>query len=221
MFDFNTAKTRWITPNAEEEICYCARVSSDNQENRSREDNIRLINYCISHKHWSIFSQANWSVEIHTIRAVSQQILRHASFDFQEFSQRYAEFKGLLNAPPMRGNHPKNRQKSVPLNEYTQGVADHIVSDALDRLYESYNNLLKLGVAKETARMILPECTPTRLFMNGNIRSWIHYLEVRRGNGTQLEHIDLANKIYELFAQEFPMIAEALIYNEEKGEENV
>lgn len=210
MFDFNTAKTRWITPNAEEEICYCARVSSPNQDNRTEEDNKRLIKYCIKNKHWSIFSQADWSVEIHTIRAVSQQILRHASFDFQEFSQRYAEIRGLLVAPPMRGTHPKNRQKSVPLDPVTRHHYDSIVSATLDRVYETYNYLLDSGVAKETARMILPECTPTRLFMKGSVRSWIHYLEVRRGNGTQLEHIDLADKIHVLFEKEFPLISQAV-----------
>jgi thymidylate synthase (FAD) len=210
MFDFNTAKTRWITPDAEEEICYCARVSSPNQDNRTEEDNKRLIKYCIKNKHWSIFSQADWSVEIHTIRAVSQQILRHASFDFQEFSQRYAEFRGLLVAPPMRGTHPKNRQKSVPLDAVTGLHLDNIVSTTLDRVLQTYNYLIENGVAKETARMILPECTPTRLFMKGSVRSWIHYLEVRRGNGTQLEHIDLADKIHVLFEEEFPLIAQAV-----------
>ena len=215
----NKVSTVWKTPNALEHICFCARVSSSNQNDRSDAANKRLIKYCIKHKHWSIFEMANWTIEIHTSRMVSRQFIRHSSIKVQEFSQRYAEVKEEITPPNMRGKHPYNRQSSIELPLDMQLYADSIVSNAIQQIESAYDKLVEAGVALETARAILPECAPTTLYANGRLRDWIHYMDVRRGNGTQSEHEDLANKIYEQFQVEFPMLAE--IVEELKGDKVV
>jgi len=200
-----------ITPEAEKMMWYCARVSNPN--NQDNDDVAKLLAYCIKNKHWSVFEHANMTVEINTTRAISPQILRHRSFCFQEFSQRYAE-TGLLwptLEPKMRKQDTKNRQNS------TDDLADEVREDismivrwAIARAEESYLELLKLWVAKECARMILPLCTPTRLYMTGNIRNWIHYIDLRSWNGTQAEHKEIAERIKQIFIKELPTVAKAL-----------
>ena len=197
----------WITPDSEKLIAYCARVSSSNQNN----PNIKgLLKYCIREGHWSIFEMCNMCVEINTTRAISAQILRHRSFSFQEFSQRYAEVEDKPDYFDLRRQDLKNRQNSIDdIGEETKKKLDNSVRMTLVDIDRCYNNLLNNGVAKECARMILPMCSPTKLYMNGNIRSWIHYLRVRCGNGTQKEHMDIALQIKEIFKKELPIIYEA------------
>ena len=197
----------WITPDSEKLIAYCARVSSSNQNN----PNIKgLLKYCIKNGHWSIFEMCNMCVEIQTTRAISAQILRHRSFSFQEFSQRYAEVEEKPDYFDLRRQDLKNRQNSIDdLTEETKKKLNNSVRMTLVDIDRCYNSLLNDGVAKECARMILPMCSPTKLYMNGNIRSWIHYLRVRCGNGTQKEHMDIALQIKEIFKKELPIIYEA------------
>lgn len=197
----------WITPDSEKLIAYCARVSSNNQDN----PNIKgLLKYCIREGHWSIFEMCNMCIEINTTRAISAQILRHRSFSFQEFSQRYAKVEMDLEIPDLRRQDLKNRQNSISdlddelVNELQNDIIDHF-----KKTKDLYKKLLDKGVAKECSRMILPMCSPTKLYMNGNIRSWIHYLRVRCGNGTQKEHMDIALQIKEIFKKELPIIYEA------------
>lgn len=213
----NKVTTVWKTPNAVEHICFCARVSSSDQFGRSDKDNKRLIKYCIKNKHWSIFEMANWTIEIETTRMVSRQFIRHSSIKVQEFSQRYAEVRKAIQPPTMRGKHPYNRQSSIELPVDLQLYADNIVSNAIQQIEDAYDELVNAGVALETARAILPECAPTKLYANGRIRDWMHYMDVRRGNGTQSEHEDLANKIFDEFKVEFPLLVEVI--EELKAEE--
>jgi thymidylate synthase (FAD) len=201
-------KLVWVTPDAEKLIAYCARVSNlDNQDN---EEYGRLLRYCIRNGHWSIFEMANMCVEITTSRAISAQILRHRSFSFQEFSQRYAVAQNFENVD-LRLQDPNNRQNS------TDGLADHIkrfmgalIKEHVDASTALYESLLQEGVAKECARMVLPMTTQTKLYMNGTIRSWIHYLNLRTSNGTQQEHKEIAEAVKTIFKEELPTIAEAL-----------
>ena len=205
-----SAKLIWITPDAEKLMAYCARVSSSNQEN----PNIKgLLKYCIREGHWSIFEQANMCVEINTTRAISAQILRHRSFSFQEFSQRYASVEQDLEIPLLRRQDLKNRQNSI--NDLDKELVNKIQDDIIihfKKTKDLYKKILDLGVAKECARMILPMNSPTKLYMNGNIRSWIHYLKVRCGNGTQLEHMEIANEIKEIFKKELPIIYDSVFF---------
>jgi len=197
-----------ITPNAEELISYCARVSNPaNQENYDTAP--KLLKYLIDHKHWSPFEMANMVVEIETSRAISAQILRHRSFSFQEFSQRYAEVQEAI-IYPTRTQDPKNRQNSVDnasweLEQWFK-FAQAINNRDSVMLYEE---ALEKGVAKELARMLLPMSSKTRLYMNGTIRSWMHYLDVREDETTQKEHRDIAYEIESLIAQHLPTIWEA------------
>jgi len=202
----------WVTPNAEELITRMARVSAPkNQDNMDTAP--RLLRYLIKHKHWSPFEMSNMCVEIETTRAISPQILRHRSFSFQEFSQRYADTSELGSAviPHLRRQDHKNRQNSI----------DDLSPDAISgyyrrisKLYEDaehlYREMVSSGIAKECARSVLPLSTQTRLFMNGTIRSWIHYLQLRRHESTQLEHREIAEAIKEIFCKEFPIIGEAV-----------
>lgn len=195
------------TPDAEKTIMYCARVSNPKNQD---SDNTGLLKYCIKNHHWSIFEMANMVVEIETSRAISTQILRHRSFSFQEFSQRYAEVQGTekYNA---RGQDLKNRQNSIDnLDQETRDwflYAQDIAHKATEELYEI---ALKKGIAKEQARFLLPMASTTKLYMNGTVRSWIHYLQLRTGHGTQLEHQEIANEIKRIFSEQFPVISEAL-----------
>ena len=203
-------KLIWITPDAEKLMAYCARVSSSNQEN----PNIKgLLKYCIREGHWSIFEQANMCVEINTTRAISAQILRHRSFSYQEFSQRYASVEQDLEIPLLRRQDLKNRQNSI--NDLDKELINKIQDDIIihfKKTKDLYKKILDLGVAKECARMILPMNSPTKLYMNGNIRSWIHYLKVRCGNGTQLEHMEIANEIKEILKIQLPIIYDSVFF---------
>lgn len=195
-----------ITPEAEKTILYCARVSNPSNQN---SENTNLLNYCIKHGHWSIFEMADMCVEIETSRAISAQILRHKSFSFQEFSQRYAVAQSFERYEARRQDN-KNRQNSIDdMSEedksWFQDAQDKIHMEA--RLY--YDEALRRGVAKEQARFLLPMSTSTKLYMKGSIRSWLHYLDLRCDNGTQKEHQDIANSIKALFVKHLPIIAEA------------
>lgn len=200
------------TPDAEKIIAYCARVSNPN--NQDNQDYAKLLAYCIKHGHWSIFEMANMVIEINTTRGIAAQILRHRSFSFQEFSQRYADasFLGAEISPPdIRMQDQKNRQNSIDslaTNEKTYWDAK--VSDLFRSAKDLYDEMISQGVAKECARFVLPLATPTRMYMNGTIRSWIHYINLRSANGTQREHMDIANECKRIFVEKYPTIAEAL-----------
>ena len=207
----HSVKLVHITPNAEELITYMARVSNPANQNNT-ETSARLIKYLIDHKHWSPFEMVNMCVEIQTTRSVAAQILRHRSFSFQEFSQRYAEVQLRPELPEMRRQDLKNRQNSVDdLSLETLAECDQLVASALVTSYRAYDKLLELGVAKECAREVLPLCTPTKLYMNGTIRSWIHYCQLRCANGTQKEHQDIARGVYKLLEEHVPNVCVSLV----------
>ena len=197
---------------AEQLVVYTARVS-----NPANQDNVdtgaKLLKYCIEHGHWSIFETASMTVEISTSRAIAAQLLRHRSFTFQEFSQRYADVQtlGRPPVPTVRMQDPKNRQSSLPSEDETMdwwwlAEAGRVMDDA-QALYEA---ALEKGVAKEVARFVLPLATPTRLYMTGSVRSWIHYLAARLDPATQQEHRQVAIDIAEIFREEFPVVSEAI-----------
>ena len=191
---------------ADELISYCARVSNPSNQ-LNLETAPRLLRYCVKHGHWSIFETVSMTVEIVTSRAIAAQLLRHRSFTFQEFSQRYA--KSSTHEPiELRLQDKTNRQASgdVYKDHINEGMVDGVVQEA----FQAYNLLLQYGVSKETARMVLPLCTQTTLYMTGNIRSWIHYFTIRCAEGTQKEHRDVAQAIKEIFNQQFPSVAEAI-----------
>ena len=205
------AKLVWITKDAEKLIGKIARVS--NPANEDNPDATKLLKYLIKHRHWSPFELASMCVEIHTTRAISPQILRHRSFSFQEFSQRYAiptdTFATVL--PDLRRQDDKNRQNSIDdlpsetLEYYQDKIDDHFRESV--NLYES---LLHSGVAKECARSVLPINTVTRLYMSGTIRSWLHYVDLRSDNGTQKEHMSIARSVREILDTELPNISRAM-----------
>ena len=199
------------TPDPEENMAYIARVSNpQNQENPSFEG---LLKYCIKHEHWSVFEQAYMTLEINTTRAIAAQILRHRSFTYQEFSQRYADAKLLeaVELPELRRQDDKNRQNSI--DDLEPEVIDKLQRQ-MQTLFSSsfalYNQMLELGVAKECARMVLPLCTPTRIYMTGSCRSWIHYINLRSAHGTQKEHMKIAEECRKIFAEQFPTVSKAL-----------
>ena len=206
----------WSTPKAEELIVKMARVSAPgNQDNI--ESAPRLLKYLINHKHWSPFEMGNMCVEIETTRAISPQILRHRSFSFQEFSQRYADTAELGSAviPHLRRQDFKNRQNSIDdLSPDVIGGYYRRISQLYEDAEHLYRELLSSGVAKECARSILPLSTQTRLYMNGTLRSWIHYLQLRCDPGTQSEHRQIAEEIKRIFCAEFPVIGEAAFQGE-------
>lgn len=194
---------------AEDILVYTARVSSP-QNQVNLDTGAKLLRYCIRNKHWSVFDMADLTVEIKTSRAISAQILRHQSFKFQEFSQRYAEVVGFETYEARRQD-TKNRQNSLDdLSDHDKAwfrwAQDCIQSEAL----ELYNLALSKGIAKECARFLLPMSAETTLYMKGSVRSWIHYLEVRRSASTQKEHRDVADAVWPIFKQVFPTVAEAL-----------
>ena len=197
-----------VTPDAEKSMLYCARVSNPANQN---SENTKLLDYCIKHGHWSVFEMADMIVEIETSRAIAAQILRHRSFNFQQFSQRYAEVPDdAFELYEPRRQDSKNRQNSIndlPAEDVdwflNAAIGVHTTSKAL------YNEALKRGIAKECARFLLPLSTRTKLYMKGNIRSWIHYLDLRCGNGTQLEHKEIADAIKAIFIEQFPTISKA------------
>ena len=206
-----TATLISVTPDAEKHIAYCARVSNpSNQGNDSFEG---LIKYCIKHKHWSIFEQAFLTVELSTTRAIAAQVLRHRSFTFQEFSQRYADSSllGKIPLPELRRQDTKNRQNSTddldPFENQKMQIQMQTLFDSATALYQQ---MLERGVAKECARNVLPMCVPTKMYMSGSLRSWMHYIDLRSANGTQKEHMVLANECKAIFVEQFPVIAQAL-----------
>ena len=198
----------WITPYSEKQIAYMARVSNPKYQNNS---NIKgLLKYCVREGHWSIFEMCNMCIEINTVRAISSQILRHRSFSFQEFSQRYSKVEQDIEIPKLRRQDLTNRQNSISdLDENIIKELQHEINAHFKKTNTLYKKLLDKQVAKECARGILPICTPTKMYMNGNIRSYIHYLKVRCGNGTQKEHMDIALQIKDIFKKELPIIFEA------------
>ena len=207
-----TAKLISVTPDAEKHIAYCARVSNpSNQGNDSFEG---LIKYCIKHKHWSIFEQAFLTIELETTRAIAAQVLRHRSFTFQEFSQRYADSSLLsktIPLPELRRQDTKNRQNSTDdLDPFVVQKLEMQMQTLFDSSMALYQQMLGHGVAKECARNVLPMCVPTRMYMSGSVRSWVHYIDLRSANGTQKEHMDLANACKAIFVEQFPVIAQAL-----------
>lgn len=196
-----------ITSEAEKLIAYCARVSSPNQDNPEYE---KLLSYCIKNKHWSIFEMASMCVEITTSRAIAQQILRHRSFHFQEFSQRYAEATNF-ELYKARKQDLKNRQNSI--DDLSSSDLDWFTKSLIDVQTSSevlYKQAIGRGIAKECARFLLPLSTQTKLYMHGTIRDWVHYLNLRTGNGTQYEHQEIAFVIKEIFIKEFPVISKTL-----------
>ena len=194
---------------------YVARVSNPN--NQENPEVAGLLRYCIKHNHWSVFEQAHMTLEIETTRAIAAQILRHRSFTYQEFSQRYADSSMLATNIPMfefRRQDKKNRQNSIDdLDEFTQQELQIAVQRYFVEGMDLYQQMLRLGVAKECARMVLPLATPTRIYMTGSCRSWIHYIDLRSAHGTQKEHMDIANNAKRVFCEQFPICAEALEWN--------
>jgi len=207
-----TVKLVNVSPDAEKHMAYCARVSNPN--NQDNEKISGLLKYCIKHQHWSIFEQAFMTLEIETNRGIAAQILRHRSFTFQEFSQRYADSSLLgetIPLPELRRQDTKNRQNSIDdidpfmIQKYQMLIQDHF-RDAM----ELYQTMLDEGIAKECARFVLPLAVPTKMYMTGSVRSWIHYIDLRSANGTQKEHMEIANACKDIFKEQFPTIAEAL-----------
>tara|TARA_B100000700_G_scaffold16093_1_gene15982 strand:- start:246 stop:884 length:639 start_codon:yes stop_codon:yes gene_type:complete len=200
-----------VTPDAEKHMAYVARVS--NPKNQDNEKFAGLLKYCIQHGHWSVFEQAFMTLEINTTRGIAAQILRHRSFTYQEFSQRYADSNllGDIELPELRRQDSKNRQNSI--DDLEPEMVDKF-NRQMNTLFSSafglYNQMLEAGVAKECARFVLPLATPTRIYMTGSCRSWIHYINLRSAHGTQKEHMDIANSCKKVFVEQFPSVSEAL-----------
>ena len=206
-----TVKLVSITPDAEQLMAYIARVS--NPSNQDNEKYAGLLKYCIKHNHWSVFEQSSMTVEIETTRAIAAQILRHRSFTFQEFSQRYAASTALgdIDLPELRRQDDKNRQNST--DDLDPEMVEKFNKQMITLFSSSkslYEQMLSQGVAKECARMVLPLCTPTRIYMTGSCRSWIHYINLRSAHGTQKEHMDIAEACRKIFVEQFPAVSEAL-----------
>ena len=200
-----------ITPDAEKTMAYIARVS--NPSNQDNEKYAGLLKYCIKHNHWSVFEQSSMTLEIETTRAIAAQILRHRSFTFQEFSQRYADSTklGKIPIPEYRKQDLKNRQNSTnDLDEFIQQNLELQTKTLFDSCVALYEQMLEVGVAKECARMVLPLATPTRIYMTGSCRSWVHYINLRSAHGTQKEHMEIANACKKIFVEQFPSVSEAL-----------
>ena len=209
-----TVKLIQITPNPEEQIAYIARVSNPN--NQDNPDYAKLLGYCIKHQHWSIFEQAFMTLEIETTRGLAAQILRHRSFTFQEFSQRYADTslmtKGsLIPLPELRRQDLKNRQNSTDdLDPDKVKMLEKEIAQHFHDAQDLYRYMIDMGVAKECARFVLPLAVPTRLYMSGSVRSWIHYIDLRSAHGTQKEHKDIAEQCRDIFKVQLPTVSEAL-----------
>ena len=198
------------TPDGDDLVAYMARVSNPSNQNNT-ETSARLIKYLIKHKHWSPFEMVNMCVEINTTRSISTQILRHRSFSFQEFSQRYAGVTAKPEALVVRRQDSTNRQSSIDdVDAYTTQDFQIKAQQVYDLSYSLYNEMLEAGIAKECAREVLPLSAPTKLYMNGTLRSWIHYCDLRCGNGTQKEHRDIADDCRLLIEQCFPLVSQAL-----------
>ena len=203
-----------VTPKAEKQMGYVARVSNPNNQDNPNVSG--LLGYCIKHQHWSVFEQAHMTLEIETTRGIAAQILRHRSFTYQEFSQRYANTNmlGKIDVPDLRSQDSKNRQNSIDdipqeQKKVLQGQIERYFAEGLDL----YNELIREGVAKECARFVLPLATPTRIYMTGSVRSWIHYIELRSAHGTQKEHMEIAEECRKIFIECFPIVSKALDWN--------
>ena len=200
-----------ITPDAEKTMAYIARVS--NPSNQDNENFAGLLRYCIKHQHWSVFEQSSMTLEIDTPRGLAAQILRHRSFTFQEFSQRYTDSNllGEIELPELRRQDTKNRQNSI--DDLDPAIVEKLEKQ-MNTLFSSslalYNQMLESGVAKECARFVLPLATPTRLYMTGSCRSWVHYINLRSAHGTQKEHMEIAEACRKVFTEQFPSVSEAL-----------
>ena len=194
---------------------YVARVS--NPQNQENPNVAGLLKYCIKHNHWSVFEQAHMSLEIETNRGIAAQILRHRSFTFQEFSQRYADTNLIterIPIPDLRRQDTKNRQNSTDdLGDYVKLKFQSEIAELFEHSNNLYKRMLDAGVAKECARFVLPLATPTRIYMTGSVRSWLHYIQLRTANGTQKEHMEIAKECQCIFAGQFPIVSEALGWN--------
>ena len=201
-----------VTPDAEQMMAYVARVSNPN--NQENPNYAKLLGYCIKHNHWSVFEQAFMTLELETTRGVAAQVLRHRSFTYQEFSQRYADSSMLADQIPMfdlRRQDTKNRQNSIDdIDPFVKQEFEIKIRRHFDEAMVLYQSMLDAGVAKECSRFVLPLATPTRIYMSGSCRSWIHYINLRTANGTQKEHMDLAEGCKKVFIEQFPTCAEAL-----------
>ena len=199
-----------ITPDAEELIAYMARVSNPSNQTNTKTS-ARLIRYLIEHKHWSPFEMVNMCVQIETTRSIAAQILRHRSFSFQEFSQRYARVEEIPRSPSLRRQDQKNRQNSIDdLDEVIKNNLDYEITKHFAAGVHLYQQMLDYGVAKECARDVLPLAAPTKLYMNGTIRSWLHYCDLRTAHGTQREHALIAGQVQDLLYQHLPNVCEAM-----------
>ena len=201
-----------VTPDAEKTMGYVARVS--NPANQDNPKVAGLLKYCIKHGHWSVFEQAHMTLEIHTTRGLAAQILRHRSFTYQEFSQRYADSSLLsetIPLPELRRQDTKNRQNSIDdIDPFVRQEFEILMQRHFYEAMDLYKNMIDRGIAKECARFVLPLATPTKIYMTGSVRSWIHYIDLRSANGTQKEHMEIANLCKDIFKEQFPTIAEAL-----------
>ena len=201
-----------VTPDAEKHMAYVARVS--NPKNQDNEKFAGLLKYCIEHGHWSVFEQAYMTVEINTTRGLAAQILRHRSFTYQEFSQRYADANLLsekIPLPKLRRQDKKNRQNSTDdVDEWVVQKYDILMEEHFRNSMDLYNKMLEDGIAKECARFVLTLSTPTRIYMTGSCRSWVHYINLRSAHGTQKEHMDVAEGVRQVFREQFPTVSEAL-----------
>ena len=208
----HTTELVWSTPKAQDLVVYMARVSNPSNQD-SNQGAEKLISYLINHKHWSPFEMVSMCLEVSTTRSVSAQILRHRSFSFQEFSQRYADVTaiGTPVIPSLRRQDKTNRQNSTDdLDPNQTRLYYHRINLLFKESQDLYSKMVESGVAKETARDVLPLASPTKMYMAGTLRSWIHYIELRTANGTQKEHQNIALNAKNIFKQEFPIIAKAL-----------
>ena len=201
-----------VTPKAEETMGYVARVSNPN--NQDNPNVAGLLSYCIKHGHWSVFEQAHMTVEIETTRGLAAQILRHRSFTYQEFSQRYADVSHIredIPLPELRSQDLKNRQNSIDdVDPAKVESFNKEMRTLFDQSIDLYKKMLHAGIAKECARFVLPLATPTKIYMTGSCRSWIHYINLRSAHGTQKEHIDVVAECRKIFVEQFPSVSEAL-----------
>ena len=199
-----------VTPDAEKMMAYVARVSNPN--NQENPNYAKLLGYCIKHNHWSVFEQAFMTLELETTRGVALKCSEHRSFTYQEFSQRYADSSMLAETipiPELRRQDTKNRQNSIDdIDPFVKQEFEIKIRKHFDEAMVLYQSMLDMGIAKECSRFVLPLATPTRIYMSGSCRSWIHYINLRTANGTQKEHMDLAEGCKKVFIEQFPTCAE-------------
>ena len=201
-----------VTPDAEQTMAYVARVSNPN--NQENPNYAKLLGYCIKHNHWSVFEQAFMTLEIETTRGLAAQVLRHRSFTYQEFSQRYADSSLLsetIPLPELRRQDTKNSQNSIDdIDPFVRQEFQIKMQKHFEEGMKLYKEMLDASIAKECARFVLPLATPTRMYMSGSVRSWIHYITLRSANGTQKEHMEIAEACKKIFVEQFPTCAAAL-----------